>query len=98
MAKWLADNRALTFTEFHLSTFATDPSSVVASIAAGVRYATRRTRTGFAAEIALPHQGRDVLRLSLTVTSTGGGKRVASLSRRNYPANPATFAEIRLRD
>jgi hypothetical protein len=98
MAKWLADNRALTFTEFHLSTFGTDPSPVVAPIAAGVRYAARRTRTGYAAEIALPHQGRDVLRLSLTVTSMGGGKRVASLSRRNYPANPVTFAEIRLRD
>jgi hypothetical protein len=98
MAKWLADNRALTFTEFHLSTFATDPSPVVASIAAGVRYATGRTRTGYTAEIALPHQGRDVLRLSLTVTSTGGGKRVASLSRRNYPANPVTFAEIRLQE
>ena len=96
MAKWLADNQALTFTEFHLSTFGSDPSPVVAPMADGLEYGARRTRTGYSAELALPHLGRDRLRLSLTVTSTSGGKRVASLSRRNYPANPTTFAEIRL--
>ena len=97
MAKWLADNHALTFTEFHLSTFGSDPSPVVAPMADGLEYGTRRTRTGYSAELALPHLGRDRLRLSLTVTSTSGGRRVASLSRRNYPANPTTFAEILLR-
>ena len=96
MAKWLADNHALTFTEFHLSTFGSDPSPVVAAMADGLEYGTRRTRTGYSAELALPHLGRDRLRMSLTVTSTSGGKRVASLSRRNYPANPTTFAEILL--
>ena len=96
MAKWLADNHALTFTEFHLSTFGSDPSPVVAPMADGLKYGTRRTRTGYSAELALPHLGRDRLRLSLTVTYTSGGRRVASLSRRNYPANPTTFAEIRL--
>jgi len=97
MAKWLADNRALTFTEFHLSTFGSDPSPEVARMADGLKYGTRRTRTGYSAELALPHLGRDRLRMSLTVTSTAGGRRVASLSRRNYPANPTTFAEILLR-
>ena len=94
MAKWLADNRALTFTEFHLSTFGADPSS---AMGAGVTYATRRTSDGYVAELALPHMGREQIHLSLTVTSTGGRKRVWSLSRRNYPANPATFAVVELR-
>ena len=97
MAKWLADNRALTFTEFHLSTFATEPSPAAAPLAAGLKYASNRTRTGYTAELALPHLGRNELHMSLTITSTTGGKRVASLSRRNYPANPTTFAEIRLK-
>ncbi len=96
MAKWLADNRALTFTEFHLSTFATGPSPAAMPFADGLQYASNRTRAGYVAELAIPHLGRDRLHMSLTVTTTGGGKRVASLSRRNYPANPTTFAEIRL--
>ncbi len=65
-------------------------------MADGLSYETVRTPTEFAVELAVPHLGRDRLRLSLTVTSTAGGRRVASLSRRNYPANPTTFAEIRL--
>ncbi len=93
--KRLADNCALTFTEFHLSTFGSDPSPVVAPMADGLEYGTRRTGAGYSAELALSHLGRDRLRLSLTVTSTAGGKRVASLSRRNYRANPTTFAEVR---
>ncbi len=96
MAKWLADNRALTFTEFHLSTFGSPPSTQMAPMAAGITYAARRTSDGYTAELALPHLNRDKIRLSLTVTSTAGGKRVLSLARRNYPVNPATFAEIQL--
>ncbi len=96
MAKWLADNRALTFTEFHLSSFGNAPSGTMASMAAGITYGTRRSDTGYTAEVALPHMGRERIHLSLTVTSTTGGKRVQSLARRNYPVNPVTFAEIEL--
>ena len=96
MAKWLADNRALTFTEFHLSSFGSAPSATMAPMAAGITYGTRRSDTGYTAEVALPHMGRERIHLSLTVTSTTGGKRVQSLARRNYPVNPVTFAEIEL--
>ena len=96
MAKWLADNRALTFTEFHLSSFGDAPSATMEPMAAGITYGTRRSDTGYTAEIALPHMGRERIHLSLTVTSTTGGKRVLSLARRNYPVNPVTFAEIEL--
>ncbi len=68
-----------------------DPRGVVSEYPGGVVLDGRGT------ELALPHLGRDRLRLSLTVTSTAGSKRVASLSRSNYPANPTTFAEILLR-
>ena len=94
MAKWLADNRALTFTQFHISNLGLPLSATVAPMASGASYATRRAPGGYTAELALPHLGRNRLRISLTVTTTAGRKRVASLSRRNYPANPTTFAEI----
>ena len=68
----------------------------MAPMAAGVTYAARRTSDGYTAELSLPHLNRDRIHLSLTVTNTEGGKRVLSLARRNYPVNPATFAEIRL--
>jgi hypothetical protein len=63
-------------------------------MASGASYAVRPAPGGYTAELALPHLDRDRLRISLTVTTTAGRKRVASLSRRNYPANPTTFAEI----
>jgi hypothetical protein len=97
MAKWSADNRAFTFSEFHLSTFGTAPSPLMAPMAAGVRYAARPSPTGYTAEVALPHLGRRELRVSLTVTTTAGGRRVVSLSQLNYAANPATYAELVLR-
>ena len=96
MAKWLADNRALTFTEFHLSSFGDAPSTPMEPMAAGIKYGTSRSDTGYTAEVALPHMGRERIHLSLTVTSTTGGKQVQSLARRNYPANPVTFAEIEI--
>jgi hypothetical protein len=60
-------------------------------------YAAARTDDGYHAEIALPHGRRGELRISLTVAVVVGARRAFSLSRRNYPANPATFAEVVLK-
>ncbi len=96
MAKFLADNRALRFSEFLLSTFGTPPAPPVAEIAGGFIYRVHRTAEGYQGEMALPRQGRDRARLSLMVVGERDGARtVHSLSRWNYPANPTTFVEVR---
>jgi len=95
MAKFLGDNRALTFSEFLLSTLAIEPSRAVAAMADGMEYGAQRTSRGYAAEIALPLAGFDRLRLSLTVAGRSAGRRtVHALGPLSYPANPATFAEL----
>jgi hypothetical protein len=95
MAKYLADNGGFTFSEFLLSTLATPPTGWGAGVAQGVRWGARPTLSGYDVELALPLQGRDRLRLSLSVVATRSGRRVVSaLARRIYPANPATFSEI----
>jgi hypothetical protein len=89
MAKYLADNARLTWSEFLLSTFA-EPVPRAGEIAA-----VGRGPTGWSAEIAIPLEGRQSVRVSLTVTTTARGeRRTESLAARNFPANPATFAEI----
>jgi hypothetical protein len=95
MAKYLADNGGFTFSEFLLSTLATPPTGWGAAVAHGVRWGARPTLSGYDVELALPLQGRERLRLSLSVVGTRSGRRVVSaLARRIYPANPATFSEI----
>ncbi len=90
MAKWLADNRNLTFSEFHVTTFGAEPTVPVELRVAGAQVAD-----GYTVEIAIPHRGQSRVRLSLDVAATlGGARRYWSLSERNYPANPATFSEI----
>jgi hypothetical protein len=90
MAKWLADNRNLTFSEFHVTTFGAEPPVPKELRAAGVHVAD-----GYTVEIAIPHRGLTPLRLSLSVAATlGGARRYWSLAERSYPANPATFSEI----
>jgi hypothetical protein len=99
MAKFLGDNRALTFSEFLLSTLAIEPSRAVAAMADGLEYGAQRTSRGYGAEIALPLAGFDRLRLSLTVAGRSEGRRsVHALGPLSYPANPATFAELALSD
>jgi hypothetical protein len=96
MSKYLADNRALTFNEFHLTTFGGPPGASVRNLATGFRYAARISEAGYTAEIALPLGRRDHLKMSVTVTTTEGRKRVFSVARRNYPANPATFVNMEI--
>ena len=92
MAKYLADNRALVWSEFLLSLFG---DGTRAERAAPVQAAAIADRDGYRVEVAVPLAGRDVVRLSLSVLDVSpGGRAVFALPRRNYPANPATFAEI----
>lgn len=97
MTKYLADNEALTFTEFHLTTFGSATTGRTREVAGGVRTATARTTGGYTAEIAFPAPVPSSVRLSLTVAvQREGRRRHFSLARRNYPANPETFARIEL--
>ncbi len=94
MSKYLADNRNMQFTEFHVTTFGEAPAAAMADIAAGTRTGIRRNRDGWTAEIAIPlHQRPPRLHLSVTRVENGRGVTY-SLSRLSYPANPATFATI----
>ena len=98
MAKYLADNGGFTFSEFLLSTLATPPTGWGAGVAQGVHWGARPTLRGYDVELAVPLEGRDRVRLSLSVAGTRNGRRVVSaLARRIYPANPATFSEIVVR-
>ncbi len=92
MSKWLADDRDLTFSAFILTTFAgSHPDG------ARVRRAGARLPGGYAVEIALPRDGRDGLRMSLSVRDAGSNGGISALALRNYPGNPATFARIGFR-
>jgi hypothetical protein len=97
MAKFLADNRALTFSEFLLSTFGAEPAARVAEMAEDLLYAARRTESGYALELALPVGNRGQLALNLTVAAAASGRRaVHAYPTPSYPANPATFVLINL--
>ncbi len=92
MAKFLADNRNLTWSEFLLTSLGRPDTTGAAS----VRRAVSVTRSGWAVELAIPVAGSRA-RLSLTTAQRGAdGRTFSSLSRRNYPANPATYVELAL--
>jgi hypothetical protein len=98
MAKYLADNGGFTFSEFLLSTMATPPTGWGAVIARGIRWEAHPTEDGYALKVAVPLEGSDRVRLSLTVAGTAGGRRTLhALARRVYPLNPATFGEVVVR-
>jgi hypothetical protein len=89
VAKYLADNRNLAWSEFMVSTFGEDAAP------ADVRWGRSETAAGWSAEFAVPATGRDRIRLSLSVqNATDGTRTTFALASRNYPGNPATFAEI----
>jgi hypothetical protein len=91
MAKYMADNADLRWSEFMLSTFAGPAEDTPWPVE------TQRQRSGWSTEVAIPLDGREARRLSLTVTAvTDTGYRTASLAARNYPGNPATYAEVRV--
>jgi len=93
MAKYLADNRDLTWSEFLLSMFSAERP------APDVRSAATVVDGRYRVEFAVPLTGRDRARVSLTVLDvSGGSRRVFALASRNYPADPATFSEIALPD
>ncbi len=90
MAKYLADNRDLAWSEFMISTFGNDAAPT------DVRWDRDETATGWSVEFAIPAAGRDRVRLSLSVmdVNDSGRRTTYALASRNYPANPATFAEV----
>ncbi len=89
VSKWRRDDRDQTFSEFFLTSFkGAQPDS------ARVQWAGARLPGGYAVEIALPRNGRDTLRVSLSVRDTGRQGGTWALALRNYPGNPATFARI----
>jgi hypothetical protein len=89
IAKYLADNRDLAWSEFLVSTFSEGAE------AADVRWERAGRADGWSVEFAIPTEGRDHVRLSLSVHDVDRGTRkVFSLASRNYPGNPATFAEV----
>jgi len=90
MAKYLADNRDLTWSEFLLSMF-----GGTSRTEATVRRAASVVDGGYRVEIAAPLPRRDGIRVSLTVLDASGApRRIFALASRNFPANPATFVEI----
>ena len=92
MAKYLADNRDLTWSEFLLSMFGDGSTSAGTR---EIRRAATADRGRYRVEIGLPWARRTGVRLSLTVLDVSRGTHsVFALARRNFPANPATFAEI----
>ena len=95
MARWLADNENLTFSEFHLTTFGREPTGPTALRAHGLRYAAHRRAGGFDAEISIPLAGATHLRMHLMVVDRhAAGRRVFSLTARRQPINPATWASV----
>jgi hyaluronoglucosaminidase len=90
MAKYLADNRDLVWSEFMVSTFGDVAPS------AEIRWGRAESGTGWTVEFAIPAAGRDRVRLSLSVMDVDddGTRTTYTLASRNYPANPATFAEV----
>ncbi len=96
MAKWLADNENLTFTDFHITTLGDTVSNRMAEVARGLEFASKQSATGFTMEIHVPHRNQHP-RFSLTVSSRVGSRmRSSSVARRNYPLNPNTFVTLRL--
>ena len=89
VSKWRADDPDQTFSEFFLTSFRGPHAD-----AARVQQAGARLTGGYAVEIALPRNGRDTLRLSLSVRDTGAHGGTWALALRNYPGNPATFARV----
>ena len=95
MARWLRDNAALNFSEFHTTTFGRDLAGDAALIAEGMRFSQRLQGNGYVAEIAIPHFGRNELHIYLSRMTTNGMRRIAVLTRRNYPGDTGTYAVVR---
>ena len=93
VSKWRRDDRDMAFSEFFLTSFAGSHAD-----SAQVQWAGGRLPGGggYAVEIALPRNGRDTLRVSLSVRDTGRHGGIWALALRNYPGNPATFANVAL--
>jgi hypothetical protein len=92
VSKWRADVPDQTLSEFCLTRFGGPHPD-----GPRLRQAAAPLPGGYGVEIALPRDGRDAWRMSLSVKDTGRPGGVWALALRNYPGNPATFARVVLR-
>ncbi len=98
-AKTTAATQSLTFSRFFNSTFGSKPEGESAELASNVVGGGEPTDRGYQLMVSIPRQGRKRFRVSLSVVNVEDEWHVVwSLTRRNYPANPSTFAEIVLVD
>ncbi len=97
VSKMLAGSAGLGFEDFLGLTAGDSPSESAVQFAAKSVFAAIPSHGGFAAELALPSGDQKSVRLALVVVdpqlAAEGG---FSLSGRNYPLNPSTFAEVQL--
>jgi hypothetical protein len=94
-AKTTAATQSLTFSKFFNSTFGAQPEGESAQLAKDVVCSGSLTDRGYQLVVGIPRQGRKRFRLSLAVVNVEDEWHVVwSLTRRNYPANPSTFAEV----
>ncbi len=95
MAKNIAARRNLRFSEFLVANLGTPLGPRRQRLHSGLRYAAQQTSSGYVAEIGVPLPTRERIRMTVVVTDVHrGGRRYRSLPVRNFPGNPATFAEI----
>lgn len=95
MAKNIAARRNLRFSEFLVTSLGTSLEPRLQRLRDGLRYAARLTAVGYVAEIGVPIPQQDEVRMTVVVTDVRrGGWRYRSLPVRNFPGNPATFAEV----
>jgi hypothetical protein len=92
VSKWRGDDPDQTFSEFFLTSFGGPHPD-----GARVQRAAALLPGGYGVEIALPRNGRNGWRMSLSVKDTGRPGGIWALALRNYPGNPATFARVVLR-
>ena len=93
----IAGRRAFTFPPYLLQSFRVEPTGAAAAMAAGAVVEGRRARAGYEVELAIPTLGLERLALDVLAVDAGpGARRRLSLSRRGYPANPITYAELLL--
>ena len=93
----MAGRRGYTFPPYVLTSFRVEPTNTAALVARGLRVAGRQSRGGYEIELAIPTAGLERLGIDMLAVDAGPGmRRRLSLTRRGYPANPKTYAELRL--
>ncbi len=97
MSKLAAGSQGLRFEDFLDLVAVPAPSESARQIAAKAAFAANTTKGGFEFELALPLGGQKSVRFAfIVVDPLLGAEGVFSLTTRNYPLNPRTYAEVEL--